>query len=84
MVARRYDVNANQVFAWRKLYRDGAFGSSPMQLMPVAVTPDPTPEAAAERGADVIEIELGRYRLWLGAGLKPSVLRQLLDLLERR
>src|SRR3954467_2410233 len=23
-VARRYDVNANQVFAWRRRYRDGA------------------------------------------------------------
>ena len=23
MVARRYDVNTNQVFGWRKLYRDG-------------------------------------------------------------
>src|SRR5689334_23896415 len=23
-VARRYDVNANQVFAWRRHYRDGA------------------------------------------------------------
>ena len=22
MVARHYDVNANQVFSWRKLYRD--------------------------------------------------------------
>jgi len=23
LVARRYDVNANQVFAWRKRYRSG-------------------------------------------------------------
>ncbi len=27
-VARRYDVNANQVFYWRKLYREGQLGSS--------------------------------------------------------
>ena len=26
VVARRHDVNANQVFAWRKLYRDGLLG----------------------------------------------------------
>lgn len=24
MIARRYDVNANQVFGWRKRYRDGS------------------------------------------------------------
>ena len=28
VVARRHDVNANQVFAWRKLYRDGLLGGS--------------------------------------------------------
>ena len=27
VVARRYEVNANQVFGWRKLYRDGLLGS---------------------------------------------------------
>src|ERR1700675_3577249 len=26
-VARRHDVNANQVFYWRKLYREGRLGS---------------------------------------------------------
>ena len=25
-VARRHDVNANQVFHWRKLYREGRLG----------------------------------------------------------
>src|ERR1017187_2972938 len=27
-VARRHDVNANQVFYWRKLYREGRLGST--------------------------------------------------------
>src|SRR5450759_3286650 len=26
VVARHYDVNANQVFSWRRLYRDKPFG----------------------------------------------------------
>jgi transposase len=41
MVARHYDVNANQVFSWRRLYRDDprvpAVPSTP-QLIPVMVT----------------------------------------------
>jgi hypothetical protein len=35
MVARRYDVNANQVFAWRKRYRAEATAPAALQLMPV-------------------------------------------------
>ena len=34
VVARRHDVNANQVFAWRKLYWDGLLGGG--GLVPVA------------------------------------------------
>src|SRR5713101_4036048 len=40
LVARRYDVNANQVFAWRKRYRSGPTEPTGLQLMPVTVTPD--------------------------------------------
>ena len=38
-VARRHDVNANQVFYWRKLYREGRLGGS-KQLLAVEVTKD--------------------------------------------
>ncbi len=37
-VARRYGVNANQVFQWRTLYRKGGLGGTPMtpvKLLPV-------------------------------------------------
>src|SRR5665811_766755 len=40
-VARHYDVNANQVFSWRRLYRDDPRVSgvpSAPQLIPVVVT----------------------------------------------
>ena len=37
-VARRNDVNANQVFYWRKLYREGRLGISiATPLLPVKV-----------------------------------------------
>jgi len=35
-VARRHDVNANQVFYWRKLYREGQLGTA-INLLPVKV-----------------------------------------------
>ena len=37
-VARQHDVNANQVFYWRKLYREGRLGISiSTALLPVRV-----------------------------------------------
>jgi len=83
MVARRYDVNANQVFAWRKRYRAGATAPAALQLMPVTVTPDRPIEPA--RASELIEIELaGGYRVRVGDGVKASALRLVLDVLERR
>lgn len=40
-VARAHEVNANQVFAWRRLYRKGGLGNArqrPIRLLPVTVT----------------------------------------------
>jgi len=62
LVARRYDVNANQVFAWRKHYAAEAAEPTELRLMPVAVTPDPPGEPAPAREGQ-IEIEFGGYRL---------------------
>src|ERR1700739_1237765 len=40
-VARRNEVNANQVFYWRKLYREGRLGiSMATPLLPVKVKPE--------------------------------------------
>lgn len=82
-VARRYDVNANQVFAWRKLYRGGhgavAETAGPM-LVPVTIT-----EGASLGGSNRIEIELAAgYCIRVGGGFDASALRRLLDVLERR
>ena len=84
-VARRYDVNANQVFAWRRRYRDGARELAELRLLPVRVTPD-QPEGMAPAGAsELIEITLaGGYRVRVGEGVQASTLRLVLDVLERR
>src|ERR1700676_4853628 len=45
-VALKYGVNANQVFQWRRLYRDGKLGAPPegtMKLLPVSVADDAEP-----------------------------------------
>jgi transposase len=89
VIARQYDVNANQVFGWRKRYRDEprapAVLSAP-QLMPVVVTAEP--DAAATQpttAAATIEIDLaGKYRVRVSSGVDAQVLRRVLDVLERR
>ena len=89
VVARQYDVNANQVFGWRKRYRDGsrapAVLSAP-QLIPVMVTAEPDAVAAPPSTvAATIEIDLaGKYRVRVGGGIDAQALRRVLDVLERR
>ena len=89
MVARHYDVNANQVFSWRRLYRDDprapAVPSVP-QLIPVMVTTEQdtacTPPATV---AETIEIDLaGKYRVRVSSGVDAEALQRVLDVLERR
>jgi transposase-like protein len=71
VVARRYDVNANQVFAWRKRYREEVTASAALQLMPVTVTPDRGQEPAPVPASELIEIELaGGCRVRVGNGVK--------------
>jgi len=89
VVARHYDVNANQVFSWRKLYRDepcAPASPSVPQLMPVMVTAEP--DAAASQpttGTEKIEIDVARkYRVRVSGGVDAQALRRVLDVLERR
>ena len=89
VVARQYDVNANQVFSWRKRYRDGPSASSDpsaSQLMPVVIATEPDgvagpPPTVTEK----IEIDVaGKYRVSVGSGFDRQALRRVLDVLERR
>ena len=84
-VARRYGVNANQVFAWRRRYRDVASEPAELRLLPVRVMPDQLEGAAPARASEVIEIVLaGGYRLRVGEGVQAATLRLVLDVLECR
>jgi transposase len=97
VVARRYDVNTNQLFIWRRQYRDGLLvptGASGPALLPVTITSEPVAQKAAAP-PDVpppalprpgrIEIELpGGYRVRVDATIDGKALRRVLDVLERR
>jgi transposase len=84
-VARRYDVNANQVFAWRRRNRDVVSEPAEFRLLPVRVTPDHPEGTAPARASELIEIVLaGGYRLRVGEGVQAATLRLVLDVLERR
>jgi len=89
IVARHYDVNANQVFGWRKRYRDSARAPavpSAPQLFPVMVTAEPGAVAMQPSTvAETIEIDLaGKYRVRVSSGVDARALRRVLDALERR
>jgi len=84
-IARRYDVNANQVFAWRRRYRDVASEPAELRLLPVTVAPDHPRGTAPAGEREPIEIVLtGGYRVRVGEGVQASTLRLVLDVLERR
>ena len=89
VVAQRYNVNANQVFLWRRLYREGLLGpanASGPALLPITITGDPLTEnarAPAEVGRIEIELPNG-CRLRVDVSVDGKALRRILDVLERR
>lgn len=90
-VALKYGVNANQVFQWRRLYRDGKLGATPegaMKLLPVSVTDDeellrsePTDVASSSSGAIHIELP-GEIRISLEGSVDPAIVRAVLKSLR--
>jgi transposase len=87
VVARSHGVNANQVFHWRKLLREGRLDekpASPMQLMPVRIAEMVgDADKAARRFSGAIHIELGRVRVRVEGPVDPESLRLILEHLGR-
>ena len=85
-VARRHDVNANQVFYWRKLYREGRLGSgTDAQLVPVKVANDRSVEAVKEddflRRLGTLEINLPKGILRIFGTVDVAALRAAIECL---
>jgi hypothetical protein len=59
-------VNANQVFAWRWRYQDGAAEPAELRLLPVRVTPEGLSQTFSDQYASVVR---GRDDLTFGFGL---------------
>ncbi|MDE1146811.1 MAG: transposase [Azospirillaceae bacterium] len=89
VVARRYDVNTNQLFIWRRQYGDGLLAPTcedGLALLPVTITDVRSAEKrSAPADAGRIEIELPNgYRLRVEATVDGRALRRVLNILERR
>jgi transposase len=85
-VARRHDVNAKQVFYWRKLYREGQLGGDRItQLLPVKVCNDGPAKAVEGDGLAVrwgtMEIKLPKGTLRISGPVDEVALRAVLECL---
>lgn len=84
IVARKHDVNANQVFLWRKLYQNGMLDVKPAltHLMPVRIAhviDDPAADRLAATHSGTIHLELGRTRVRLEGAVDSGNLRLILE-----
>ena len=86
VVARRHGVNANQVFHWRKLLREGSLEERPpsAQLVPVKVADSVEEQIRPGRCySGTIQIELGRACVRIEGSADPETLRVILEHLGR-
>lgn len=86
-VARRHDVNANLVFCWRRLYRQGLLGprNEPGSTELVAVQVQSYAAGPPVAVTGEIEIELpGEVRLRLRGSVDKHALADVLSVLTQR
>ena len=84
-VARLHNINANQLFTWRKAYREGALGhGDAAALLPVRMAeslPDGDPAATTPRTAVIsgrIEVVRNGTTLRIDGQADPETLRMIL------
>ena len=87
-VARRHAVNANQVFYWRKQYREGRLGKGrSSNLLPVAVSDIPWSKSGQVRCVSsrcplgAMEIKLPKGQLRITGRVEAESLRIVLECL---
>jgi len=81
-VARRHDVNANQVFHWRKLYQEGRLGTT-SNFLPVRVASEQRGEAGNGSGClaqpGTMEIKLAKGTLRVFGSVEVLALRTVIE-----
>jgi len=86
VIARRHGVNANQVFHWRKLYREGRLdaASPAAQLVPVRITEVVSDDRVPGKlCAGVIVVEVGRAHIRVEGAVDAEALRLILERVGR-
>lgn len=87
-VARKHGVNANQVFLWRKTYREGLLLDAKPSLLPITLTPttvsDQSPATSSTASTGCLTIEFGQVRVRIEGRPEAEVLRLVLAALQRR
>ena len=91
LVARAHDVNANQVFRWRQLYRQGRLEiESAGKLLPVKITDIRVQKVSATtsqrlrvRRNGIIDIDLGHARVRIEGTADPDCVRAAVESLLR-
>lgn len=87
-VARKHGINANQVFQWRRLYREGRLSaerSCGTHLLPVTISDGALPlEASGGPVSGAIHIELpGRALVSVEGRVDPALMRAVLESLRQ-
>jgi transposase len=87
-IARKHDVNANQVFYWRKLFREGRLGiSMNPQLLPVKVEAERPTEAVKSvvptLAPGTLEIAFSKGTLRIAGSVDVAALRVVLESLAK-
>jgi transposase len=87
IVARRHDVNANQLFKWRRemLPQEPPTKTEGTPMVPVEIVaePEPRPRRRRVERAGFIEIEFGcGARVCVRGEVAPKTLRQVIELLR--
>jgi transposase len=87
-VAQRHTINANQIFSWRKKYREGQLGKSrSSSLLPVTVSDLSSSKSeqvgcAVTRGiSGAMEIQLPRGQVRVTGSVDVKALRTVLECL---
>lgn len=84
-VARRYDVNANQIFNWMKdpkFAADDTADEDDTRFLPVEIVAEPAPAVPAVEATGLIELELvNGHRLRISGGYDPEAVARLARLL---
>ena len=86
IVARRHDVNANQVFKWRREMapKPRAAAKQSVTMLPVEIVPEPSEPQPRARRSGTIEISFAcGARVCVRGEVSPETLRRVIEQLLR-